>query len=159
MKGVVNFLYIVAFAPVGRCGSSDRKSLPVAARGQRYRRRESLLSGPKGVRMSDRIRVDPDDLLISGAKVDGHAWDVHATHAAADARIDSELAGWAGSSLAAMTAKAAKWQGVTAALSERLLDHALALRASGIGFQQTEDDNARAVDAVGSEAMRTPFRE
>ena len=98
------------------------------------------------------IRVDPADLLISGQRVDGHAEDMHAAHTAADARIEGALTEWVGSSLAAMSAKASAWQATTAALHQRMSDHAYGLTASGIGFDEAEEHNAERIHEVGLEA-------
>ena len=43
--------------------------------------------------MAERIRVVPEDLLISGAQVEGNAADVEAGHAESDARIQAAQAG------------------------------------------------------------------
>jgi WXG100 family type VII secretion target len=104
--------------------------------------------------VSETIRVLPEHLVVSGCRVAGHAEDVQITHSASDARIDSALSGWVGSSAAAMAAKAAGWQGMTEMLSGRLADHASALHASVTAFQETEDDNIRAVSAIGDQAAR-----
>jgi len=99
--------------------------------------------------VSDSIQVDPADLLISGQYVGSHAEDIYAAHRAADARIDGALSQWVGSSLAAMSAKAAAWQVTTAALHGRMSDHAYAMREIGIGFEETDDHNAERIHGVG----------
>jgi hypothetical protein len=102
--------------------------------------------------MADFVQVDPSDLLISGRRVDCHAADMHAAHTAADARIDGALTEWVGSSLVAMSAKAAAWQAATAVLHQRMSNHAYGLTASGIGFDAAENDNAERIHEVGLHA-------
>jgi uncharacterized protein YukE len=83
---------------------------------------------------------------------DGHAEDIYARHSLADARIESAQAGWTGLSAVAMSAKAAQWQTTTTEFFDRLLGHAQALTASGLDYQQTEDDNTQALGRVGLDA-------
>jgi WXG100 family type VII secretion target len=102
--------------------------------------------------MSDVIRVEPEALHVSAHLTEGHAENVQLGHAEADGRIASSLPSWVGASMAAMAAKASEWQAATAAFSARLVDHADALRTSGLGFQQTDDHNAADIRTMGSTA-------
>lgn len=104
------------------------------------------------------IRVIPGELLTSGALVEGHAADVEAGHAMADARIQGAQPGLVGLSALAVEAKLAQWQATTQALTTRLADHAQAFQTGGVGFETTETRNAQSIAAVGAEAERTaPF--
>jgi WXG100 family type VII secretion target len=105
--------------------------------------------------LSQEIRVAPADISTSGSVVAGHAEDVHAVHAASDARIDAAITGWTGSSAAAMAAKAAQWQVTSRTMSANLAAHAEALHSSGPGFEATETDNAESVSQVGEQAYST----
>jgi WXG100 family type VII secretion target len=98
--------------------------------------------------MQDRIRVTPEDLLISGARVNGHADDLEAHHAASHADIHAAQAGMVGASAAAMEAKLTQWQSTTVALTNRLTDHARALTSGGMQYSQSDRKNAAIIAAV-----------
>ncbi len=102
--------------------------------------------------MADDIRAEPADILASGTKVGGHAEDVHATHTASDARIESALTGWTGASQAAMATKAARWQVTSRTLSQRLFEHAEGLTSSGLNYERTEIDNVESLNQLGEQA-------
>jgi WXG100 family type VII secretion target len=106
--------------------------------------------------MPKKIHVDPDQLLISATRVDGHATEVKDTHAASHARIQDAQPGLVGSSAAAIESKLTEWQGVTRALHTVITDHAHAFRTSAAGFANTESRNAQAVAEVGA---KTPNRD
>jgi uncharacterized protein YukE len=99
----------------------------------------------------DRVRVNPDDLLVSGARVDFHADGVLADHRVADARIGAAQAGWVGLSASALALKAAQWETVSAVLVGKLADHARALRTGAATFEFTDTDNARRIGEVGGD--------
>lgn len=103
--------------------------------------------------MGDDIRAEPADIIASGSVVTGHAENVHATHTASDARIESAMTGWTGASHAAMTAKAARWVSTTRTLSVRLAEHGGALDSSGHAYQETENDNAESLHKLGEQAV------
>ncbi|HYR17522.1 MAG TPA: WXG100 family type VII secretion target [Mycobacterium sp.] len=105
--------------------------------------------------MAERIRVVPEDLLISGAQVEGNAADVEAGHAESDARIQAAQAGMVGMSAAAVEAKLSQWQATTAALTARLTDHAEAFTTSGIDYRDTDLRNAAAIADVGEQGAET----
>lgn len=102
--------------------------------------------------MGDEIRVAPGDVVESGSLVAGHAEDVLAVHSASDARIESAMTGWTGSSAVAMAAKAAAWQSTTRTLSSRLNDHAEALHTSGRSFAAAESDNTALLSRLEEQA-------
>jgi WXG100 family type VII secretion target len=104
--------------------------------------------------MPAKIRVDPDHLLISATRVDGHAAAVKEGHAAAHARIQDAQPGLVGASAVAIESKLSEWQAVTQGLHSLIADHAHAFRTSAVGFQDTESHNARSVAEVGAEAPR-----
>lgn len=108
--------------------------------------------------MSGLISVNPEHLVISAKTVDTHGQHVSATHTAADAQIDSALGEWAGASQAAMAAKAADWQALTASFAGRLADQAMLLHTTGIEFHDTDDDSAQKIGAVGANAARGACR-
>jgi WXG100 family type VII secretion target len=105
--------------------------------------------------MADRIRVKPEDLLVSGAQVKGHADDVEAGHAASDASIYAAQAGLVGSSAAAMEAKLAQWKSATVELTNRLAEHAQALTAGASDYRESDDNNAAIIADVGKQARET----
>jgi uncharacterized protein YukE len=102
-----------------------------------------------------KITVVPDDLHLSARFVDGHAQDIQAQHASADARIESAQPGLVGLSAAALAAKAAEWQGVTQALYARLTAHSAAFQTSALGYEATDDRDARAIGAIGMQAVQS----
>jgi WXG100 family type VII secretion target len=102
--------------------------------------------------MADPIRVRPDDLLISGAQVKGHADEVEAGHAASDAHIYAAQAGMVGSSAAAMEAKLAQWKSTTVALTNRLTDHAQAMTTGADDYRESDQHNAAIIADVGRHA-------
>ena len=67
--------------------------------------------------MSELIRVVPEDLHVSAAKVDVHADELHLKHTAANGRIEAAQAGVPTGSAAALSAAVAKWQTDTTVLS------------------------------------------
>ncbi len=101
--------------------------------------------------MPDETRVHPEFLLASGVRADIHADDLHVRHTAADARIESAQSGMPAMAAAAMSAKLAKWQAVTAALHTRIAGHGQAFKTSGIQFYETEQKNAQEIGAVGQQ--------
>jgi WXG100 family type VII secretion target len=105
--------------------------------------------------MADRIRVRPEDLLISGAQIKGQADGVEAGHAASDANIYAAQAGMVGSSAAAMEAKLAQWQRTTVALTNRLTEHAQALTTGAIEYGDSDQRNAAIIADVGRQAIET----
>ena len=105
--------------------------------------------------MADRIRVTPEDLLVSGTQVKGHADDVEAGHAASDASIYAAQAGLVGSSAAAMEAKLAQWRRTTVQLTNRLTEHAQALTAGAGDYRETDQHNAAIIANVGEQATDT----
>ena len=107
--------------------------------------------------MADSVRVHPEHLLVSAVFAEVHADDLHSQHSAADARIESAQPGMPATAAAAMSAKAAMWQAVTAALHAKISDHGTALRTSGVAFHDAELENARRLNAVAEQAMESPF--
>jgi WXG100 family type VII secretion target len=104
------------------------------------------------VAMADPIRVRPEDLLISGAQVKGHADDVEASHAASDSTIYAAQPGMVGSSAAAMEAKLAQWRSTTVALTNRLTDHAQALTTGGGDYRESDQHSAAIIADVARQA-------
>jgi uncharacterized protein YukE len=98
------------------------------------------------------VRVDPEDLLISGAVVAGHAMDLQETHALADSRIDAALPYLPGLAASALAVKSAEWRATTVALTESLTDHAVAFRTSAVGYLETDDANSQVLNSLAVDA-------
>jgi hypothetical protein len=97
------------------------------------------------------IRVIPEDLQVSAAKVDVRADELHLKHTAAIGRIEAAQVGVPAGSAAALSA-VAKWQVDTTVMFGNLVQHSEALRGAAIGYEATDEHNAAAIDAVGDEA-------
>jgi WXG100 family type VII secretion target len=98
--------------------------------------------------MPEPLKVQPEDLLASGAQVDEHSQNVFVTHSAADQKIESSLGRWAGRSQAAMAEKATAWATVTTELTTRLYTHGEALRVNALSFTQMDKQNAQDLAAL-----------
>jgi len=85
---------------------------------------------------------------MSAATVDARADDLWARHAMADGRIESAQRGVPAGSMAALTSAVAKWQGDSATLFGRLVDHGHGLRAGAAAYERTDDDGATAIAAA-----------
>lgn len=102
--------------------------------------------------MSKIIRVVPEDLQVSAAKVDVRADELHLKHTAAIGRIEAAQVGVPAGSAAALSVAVAKWQVDTTVMFGNLVQHSEALRGAAIGYETTDEHNAAAIDAVGDEA-------
>lgn len=100
------------------------------------------------------VRVIPEDLVDSAARVHRHSADLSELHAAADRRVEGALPFMPAAAAAALAAKAAEWQLATAAFTERLESHATALHTSATIFTETDDGNAQNIERV-SDAVRS----
>ncbi|MCV7179928.1 WXG100 family type VII secretion target [Mycolicibacterium sphagni] len=98
------------------------------------------------------LQVNIADVAASAAAVVGHGEDVATKHAAAAGRIDSALIGWHGASAQAMSALSEQWLTTTAALVNRLSDHAQGLHASAEGFAEMEQRHSDALAAPAQAA-------
>ena len=101
--------------------------------------------------MPETIRVNPEDLRVSAAKVDGHAGELQAQHVAANGRIEAAQSGVPAGAAVALSAAVAKWQVGTADLFGNLMNHSEAIRGAEVGYVATEDHSAEAINAVGAE--------
>jgi len=102
-----------------------------------------------GAAVSDRIRVVPEDLLVSAATLDVHADSVRSRHLTADAQIDAAKTGLPVGTSAALSAAAAKWQAQTTTIFERMVVHGDNLRTAALAYQHTDTDSGAAIDAAG----------
>ncbi|WP_264001697.1 WXG100 family type VII secretion target, partial [Mycolicibacterium gadium] len=98
------------------------------------------------------LQVNIGEVAASAAAVVGHGEDVATKHAAAAARIDAALTGWHGASAVAMSALSDQWLSTTAALCDRLSDHAQGLHASAEGFVEMEQRHSETLAAPGEAA-------
>ena len=89
------------------------------------------------------MQVNPDHLVTSAVRVNGHAEYMQGAHASADSRLTSALPGWPDSARAAMAAKAAEWQRTTHALCGRMADHSRLFTTSAADYDGTENGSAK----------------
>lgn len=88
------------------------------------------------------LRVDTDDLRRSADFMDMHAEDLRREHAAADTSIADSAAEWVGASAAALQAKIAEWQAVTAHATGEFAYHNAAFKKVAAAFETMDDDSA-----------------
>jgi uncharacterized protein YukE len=98
----------------------------------------------------EHIRVAPEDLHLSAARMDAHADQVQVKHVEADSRIEAAQRGLPTGSAAALSAAVAKWQLNSTALFGRMVDHSTGLRAGAAGYQQTDQDSASEIDEAAN---------
>jgi WXG100 family type VII secretion target len=89
--------------------------------------------------------VCPELLIAAAVQAAQSCDDLFASHAGADATVESALSGWVGSSAAALSARAALWATATTTLSTAVQEHAEALRQSALNFVEMDRRNASAV--------------
>jgi hypothetical protein len=104
------------------------------------------------------VRVLAEDLFICGAAVDGHAMDMQETHTLTESRIDSALPYLPSLAATALAAKAAEWQATTAALTGRLMDHAMAFHTSAMTYVESDESNAEMLRQVGASGSSLRFQ-
>jgi uncharacterized protein YukE len=97
------------------------------------------------------IRVDPDELHVSAAKVDVYADELHLSHTAANGRIEAAQVGVPTGSAVALSAAVSKWQMDTTVLFGNLVEHSEALRGAAAGYVGTDEDKAADIGAVGDQ--------
>jgi WXG100 family type VII secretion target len=95
--------------------------------------------------MADPVKVDPIDLRMSSDHMDMHHGDLLTAHGAANGAIEESQAGWVGASAAALQAKIAEWQSVTAELCGDIAAHSEAFRSAAAGYETTDTDGAEAL--------------
>jgi WXG100 family type VII secretion target len=96
--------------------------------------------------MADPVEVDPIDLRMSSDHMDVHHGDLLAAHGAANDAIEEAQTGWVGASAAALQAKLAEWQSVTAELCTDVAAHSEAFRSAAAGYETTDTDSAEALN-------------
>jgi uncharacterized protein YukE len=98
--------------------------------------------------MAEGLRVDPVDVRVAGAQVDGHAESFLAGHAAANERIAASRGGFIGDSAAALAGLADYWKQESAAHHRELCEHAEDLRAAAAEYETTDTDAVTDMDAA-----------
>jgi WXG100 family type VII secretion target len=91
---------------------------------------------------AERMQVNPQHLVTSAGRVDGHAQHMRGAHASADLRLESALPGWPRAAGAAMAAKSANWQRTTRALVARMAEQARQFDTAAGDYQGTEEHSA-----------------
>jgi uncharacterized protein YukE len=94
------------------------------------------------------LRVNIEDLVVSGVAVTNHGEEVAARHAAADSKVEAAQFGWQGLSSAALSSCAQSWRTTTIALLTRMSDHAQGLNDSAHAFTGMDSTNSQALAAV-----------
>jgi WXG100 family type VII secretion target len=98
------------------------------------------------------LRVNHEDMVGSAIHVTGQGEDLAMGHLASDNRMESAQAGWQGTSAAALAAKLADWQPKSKVLLARVADHAQGLHTAAAAYAAMEEDNAQALNRVGTAA-------
>lgn len=111
-----------------------------------------MLNSSKGdIRMSvEGLRVDPTEVLIAADHVDVAADNLRADHGSAHSRIGAAQPGWIGSSAAALTASAAKWEEDSTRHYSELVGHVEALRSAASMYTGTDSQEKAAIDTAAS---------
>jgi uncharacterized protein YukE len=94
------------------------------------------------------LNVDLEAMVSSAGHVTVQGEDLAAGHLATDNRMASAQVGWQGLSATAMSAKLAAWGNVSAALLERISDHAQGLHRCAVGFATHEEQSRTALQAL-----------
>lgn len=94
------------------------------------------------------LNVDLEAMVSSAGHVTVQGEDLAAGHLASDNRMASAQFGWQGLSATAMNAKLAAWGNVSAALLERISDHAQGLHSCAVGFATHEEQSRNALQAL-----------
>ena len=96
------------------------------------------------------LRVDPVEVLMAADHVDAAAEGLRTEHGSAQNRLGAAGAGWIGSSAAALTHVAAKWEQESAHHYSALVGHVEALRSTAVQYTQTDSHEAAAIDTAVS---------
>ena len=91
------------------------------------------------------LRVDVDHLRMSADFMDMHGEDLRRAHETADTSIVDSAAEWVGASAAALQAKLAEWQGVTAHASNEFAYHNAAFKKVATEFEKMDEEGATAL--------------
>lgn len=105
--------------------------------------------------LSGVIRVVPEDLRASAAKVHSHADELQVRHISAHGRIEASLAGVPAAAAAALSAAVAKWQADSAVTFGNLVQHGGAMGSSEVKYSATEGSSSAAIEAVGANGSAT----
>lgn len=88
------------------------------------------------------LRVNTDDLRMSADFMDMHGEDLRREHQTADTGIADSASEWVGTSAAALHAKLAEWQQVTAHAAGEFDYHNAAFKKVAVEFETMDDDAA-----------------
>ena len=94
------------------------------------------------------LNVDLEAMVSSAGRVAVQGEDLAAGHLATDNRMASAEVGWQGLSAIAMNARLAAWGDASAALLERISDHAQGLHRCAVGFATHEEQSRTALQAL-----------
>ena len=94
------------------------------------------------------LNVDLEAMVSSAGQVTVQGEDLAAGHLATDNRMASAEVGWQGLSAIAMNARMAAWGDASAALLERIGDHAQGLHGCAVGFAAHEEQSRTALHAL-----------
>ena len=97
--------------------------------------------------MGNELRVDPAAVSAAADRIDTAADGLRAAHNAVADRIAAAQAGWVGTSAAALSGAATRWQQQSAAHYTDLIGHADHYRSAAANYAVTDEDEAADVRA------------
>jgi hypothetical protein len=103
----------------------------------------------------DVIRVVPEDLRASAAKVQSHADELQVRHVSAHGRIEAALGGVPAAAAAALSTAVAKWHSDSTVTFGNLVQHGGAMGSSDVDYSATEGSSSAAIEAVGANGSAT----
>ncbi|MEM6109519.1 WXG100 family type VII secretion target [Mycobacterium sp. 050272] len=104
------------------------------------------------------IKIDVEQLTVSGRQVSDQAEDLAAGFLTADNRIEAAQYGWAGTSALALSARVARWLPESQALVGKVGDHGFALQDAAVLHAAAEAQRARALAGVAARAAAVSGR-
>lgn len=100
--------------------------------------------------MAETLRVNPDDLRISAARLDAAAADLRSAHDAAHAILSGAVASFSASATtAALAERLAQWETQATAHQQELATHSQNHLHAAASYTETDTDGGDSVSAAG----------
>jgi WXG100 family type VII secretion target len=100
--------------------------------------------------MGEDLRVDPVEVRMAADHVDAAADDLRTAHGSALERMGAAQSGWIGSSAAALSKVASKWEQDSTAHYTELIGHVEDFRSAVAQYVGTDNQGAADIDKAGS---------
>lgn len=100
--------------------------------------------------MGDELRVDPTKVSAAADRIDAAAEGLRAAHNTVHDRITAAAAGWVGTSAAALSGAATRWQEQSAARYSELVGLAGDYRTGAASYVRTDEGEAADVHATAT---------